>query len=88
MKRKHDHAVGLRTHTQHRQLVASFIIKLGFIIVEVALAVSFGATEYTGRYNQSAILEWVVALVYIFCKPPALGSGVFWYPCLVVMKRN
>lgn len=50
-------------------LLTSFTIKLFFIIVEVALAISFGATEYTGRLNTSAILEWVVALVYIFCKP-------------------
>lgn len=75
--RKHDHAIGVPMHTQHRQLIASFIMKLTFIVVEVALAVSFGATEYTGRYNQSAILEWIVALVYIFCKSSrAMSSAV------------
>lgn len=66
--RRHDHEAGLQTHAQHRMLLASFCIKLFFIIVEVALAIAFGATEYTGRYNTSAILEWTVALVYIFCK--------------------
>ncbi|KAF3769617.1 hypothetical protein M406DRAFT_354075 [Cryphonectria parasitica EP155] len=64
--RRRDHGRGLQTHRQHRILLASFAIKAVFIIVEIALAVAFGALEYTERYNQSAILEWVVALVYIF----------------------
>lgn len=66
--RKRDHLRGLETHRQHRLLEASFAVKLFFIVVEVALAVAFGVTEYTGKLNTSAILEWIVALVYIFCK--------------------
>lgn len=49
-------------------LIASFILKLCFIVVEVGMAVAFGVTERTGHYNISAILEWIVALIYIFCK--------------------
>lgn len=50
-------------------LLMSFAIKLGFIVVEVAMAIAFGATEYlaTDGYNTSAILEWIVALIFIFC---------------------
>ncbi|EMC91298.1 hypothetical protein BAUCODRAFT_117653 [Baudoinia panamericana UAMH 10762] len=47
-------------------LRTSFWIKLGFIIVEVALAIAFGVTEYKTMYQSSAILEWVIALIYIF----------------------
>lgn len=55
-------------------LIASFALKLCFIIVEVALAVAFGVTERTGMYNISAILEWIVALIYIFCESSFLSS--------------
>lgn len=51
---------------EHRVLRISFWIKLAFIFIEVGLAIGFGVTEYTGKYNTSAILEWIVALVYIF----------------------
>ncbi|PSS00973.1 Frag1/DRAM/Sfk1 [Coniella lustricola] len=66
VRRKHEHSMAMQSHRQHRLLLASFIIKACFIVVEVALAIAFGVTEYTGKYNQSAILEWIVALVYIF----------------------
>ncbi|KAJ4387384.1 hypothetical protein N0V93_007975 [Gnomoniopsis smithogilvyi] len=64
--RRHQHQMGLESHKGHRLLLASFAIKLCFIVVELALAISFGVTEYTGLYNKSAILEWIVALLYIF----------------------
>lgn len=64
-------------------LLASFFTKLFFIVVEVSLAVAFGATEYTGLYNISAILEWIVALVYIFCE--SIYSS---HDPLIVMKTN
>lgn len=53
-------------HRQVRILAYSFWIKLAFIIVEVALAIGFGVTEYRRSYNTSGILEWIVALVYFF----------------------
>lgn len=68
--RRHQHQMGLESHKGHRLLLASFTIKLCFIVVELALAIAFGVTEYTGKYNQSAILEWTVALLYIFCEYP------------------
>lgn len=51
-------------------LLTSFGIKLGFIVVELAMAIAFGVTQYLAidGYNTSAILEWIVALIYIFCK--------------------
>lgn len=68
--RRHQHQMGLESHKGHRLLLTSFTIKLCFIVVELALAIAFGVTEYTGKYNQSAILEWIVALLYIFCEYP------------------
>ncbi|KAK7731527.1 hypothetical protein SLS53_008767 [Cytospora paraplurivora] len=64
--RKHEHQSGVQTHHQHRILITSFVVKLIFILIEMSLAIAFGVTEYHGYYNKSAILEWIVALVYIF----------------------
>ncbi|KUI57279.1 Protein SFK1 [Cytospora mali] len=64
--RKRDHMAGLQTHDQHRILIASFCVKLAFILIELGLAIAFGVTEYRGNYNASAIIEWILALVYIF----------------------
>jgi uncharacterized membrane protein YhaH (DUF805 family) len=50
---------------EHRILRASFWIKLTFIFVEVGLAIAFGVTQFKKEYNASAIIEWIVALVYI-----------------------
>lgn len=66
--RRREHALGLESHKGHRILLTSFAVKLFFIVVELALAISFGVTEYVGMYNISAILEWILALVYIICK--------------------
>jgi len=51
---------------EHRILRISFWVKLCFIIIELALAIAFGVTEYKGIYNVSGVLEWVVSLIYIF----------------------
>ena len=51
---------------QYRILRASFWIKLVFILVEVALAIAFGITQKLTRYNISAVLEWVISLVFTF----------------------
>lgn len=48
--------------------MASFCIKLLFILIELGLAISFGITEYRGDYNKSAIVEWILALIFIFCE--------------------
>lgn len=50
----------------HRILRSSFWMKLAFIIIELALAVAFGVTQYQSHYNVSAILEWIISLIYIF----------------------
>ena len=55
-----------RKHRQHRVLRISFWIKLAFIIVEIALAIVFGVTQKAGNRNVSAIVEWVIALIFTF----------------------
>jgi hypothetical protein len=71
--RRHEHAARLESHRQHRALIASFCIKTIFICVELALAIAFGVTQKKGLYNTSAILEWIVSLIYIFCKCTSFG---------------
>lgn len=78
--RRREHAAGVQSHKGHRILLTSFVMKLGFIVVELSLAVAFGVTEYTGRYNLSAILEWVVALLYIFCESPSPPCSLPLFP--------
>ncbi|KAK3070453.1 hypothetical protein LTR53_010440 [Teratosphaeriaceae sp. CCFEE 6253] len=51
---------------EHRNLRASFWIKLTFIFVQLALVIAFGVLQYNGRYNMSGYLEWIICLVYIF----------------------
>lgn len=52
-------------HRQHRILRISFWIKLAFIFVEFGLAIAFGVLgARQGHYRISAILEWVIALIY------------------------
>ena len=51
---------------QHRILRGSFWMKLAFIFIEIILGIAFGATQYTNYYNVSAVLEWIIALIYIF----------------------
>ncbi|CAK1368242.1 hypothetical protein CB0940_11085 [Cercospora beticola] len=57
--------LGVRYRDQ-RILAASFWIKLAFIFVELALAISFGVMSNQGNYNRAAVLEWVISLIYIF----------------------
>ncbi|KAJ5085665.1 hypothetical protein N7532_010436 [Penicillium argentinense] len=59
--------IGIFYRSQHRILLASFIIKLGFIIIEVGLAIGFGAcmnSNNKAKKNPGAILEWVIAFVF------------------------
>ncbi|QIW97135.1 hypothetical protein AMS68_002653 [Peltaster fructicola] len=51
---------------QHRILAASFWIKLGFIIVEIAMAIAFGVEDKYGNYNTAGVLEWTISLIFIF----------------------
>ncbi|KAF2016025.1 hypothetical protein BU24DRAFT_492192 [Aaosphaeria arxii CBS 175.79] len=51
---------------EHSVLRYSFWIKLSFILIEVALAIAFGVTQKTDRYNVAAVLEWVIAFVFFF----------------------
>ncbi|KAF4221169.1 hypothetical protein CNMCM5878_009966 [Aspergillus fumigatiaffinis] len=58
--------LGVFYRSQHRILFASFLIKLAFVIIEVALAIAFGicTRRNSGKKNVAAILEWVIAFVF------------------------
>ncbi|OQE14222.1 hypothetical protein PENSTE_c037G09962 [Penicillium steckii] len=59
--------IGIFYRNQHRILLASFIIKLGFIIIEIGLAIGFGIcmnSSNKAKKNPGAILEWVIAFVF------------------------
>ena len=51
---------------EYRVLRISFWIKLAFIFLELGLVIGFGVSSKYKAYNVSAILEWIVSLVYIF----------------------
>ncbi len=51
-------------YRNHRILRISFWVKLGFILLEVALAIVFGAMSYKSNRNVAAILEWIIALIF------------------------
>lgn len=55
-----------KKYRQHRILRLSFWVKLIFVVVELGLAIGFGVTRTHGDFDKSAILEWVVALVFTF----------------------
>ena len=52
--------LGIFYRSQHRVLIAAFVIKLAFIIVEGALAIGFGVCSKSlkGKRDTAAILEW------------------------------
>ncbi|GLI72294.1 hypothetical protein PoHVEF18_000464 [Penicillium ochrochloron] len=59
--------LGLSYRRQHRVLLASFIIKVTFAIIEIALAIAFGIctkSKDKSKKNTGAILEWVIAFVF------------------------
>lgn len=59
--------LGIFYRSQHKVLMASFVIKVAFVIIEFALAIAFGLcmrSSNGARKNPAAILEW----------------GMFFYP--------
>jgi hypothetical protein len=59
--------LGLFYRSQHRILLISFMIKLGFIIIEAGLAIGFAvcaSSDNKAKKNPGAILEWVIAFVF------------------------
>nr|POE51566.1 protein sfk1 [Quercus suber] len=53
-------------YREYRILRASFWVKLSFIIVEIALAIAFAVLSTQERYDNAAVVEWVISLIYIF----------------------
>lgn len=49
---------------QHRDLRISFWVKLTIALVSIALAVVFVATNFTGKDEAAAVLEWAVAFLF------------------------
>ncbi|OJJ89537.1 Frag1/DRAM/Sfk1 family protein [Aspergillus glaucus CBS 516.65] len=57
--------LGIFYRSQHRVLFASFVMKLTFIVVEIALAIAFGVTgKHKNQMNVSSVLEWVIAFIF------------------------
>jgi hypothetical protein len=59
--------IGIFYRREHRVLLASFFIKLAFIIIEIGLAIGFGIctrSNDVSKQNPGAILEWVIAFVF------------------------
>jgi hypothetical protein len=52
-------------YRQHSVLRISFWIKLFFIIAEVCLAIAFGVCSKKHIWNVAAVLEWIVAFIYV-----------------------
>ncbi|KAI1319892.1 hypothetical protein F5Y16DRAFT_390524 [Xylariaceae sp. FL0255] len=55
-----------KKYRQHRILRISFWIKLCFVLIELPLGIAFVGTNFLKRWNDAAILEWVVALIFTF----------------------
>ncbi|KAL2256583.1 hypothetical protein VTK26DRAFT_1440 [Humicola hyalothermophila] len=53
-----------KRHRERRILRISFYIKLLFVLIEVILAIAFASLNATGRPNQGAVLEWVIAFIF------------------------
>ncbi|KEZ39725.1 Frag1/DRAM/Sfk1 family protein [Scedosporium apiospermum] len=53
-----------RNHREHRILRTSFHIKLGFVLLELALIISFAVCSRIKKRNAAAVLEWVIAFIF------------------------
>lgn len=51
---------------EHRLLRDSFWIKLTFILLELALVITFAALSWVKQRNAAAVLEWVISVVFSF----------------------
>lgn len=59
--------LGIFYRSQHRILLASFVIKLFFVITEIGLAIGFGICTRSNDKSMKdpgAVLEWVIAFVF------------------------
>ncbi|KAJ5625984.1 hypothetical protein N7510_002293 [Penicillium lagena] len=59
--------LGIFYRSQHKILMASFVVKAAFVIIELALAIAFGLcmrSSNQARKNPAAVLEWVIAFVF------------------------
>jgi hypothetical protein len=53
-------------YRNHRILRISFWVKLTFILVELAFAIVFAATNFANQKNVAAVFEWIVAFTFTF----------------------
>ncbi|KAF2749941.1 hypothetical protein M011DRAFT_517798 [Sporormia fimetaria CBS 119925] len=57
----------LGVHYKHTSVLRySFWIKLAFIVIELALAITFGILGNQDKYNEAAVVEWTIAFIYFF----------------------
>jgi hypothetical protein len=58
--------IGIFYRRQHRILLISFWIKIAFVIIELALAISFGAMYRSSTQgNAVAIIEWGMLSIFL-----------------------
>ncbi|KAA8652252.1 Frag1/DRAM/Sfk1 family protein [Aspergillus tanneri] len=70
--------LGIFYRSQHRVLLASFVIKACFVVVEIALAIAFGVLPSRGHRNAAAVIEWGKEYSHVPCVafPTNYGSVV------------
>lgn len=61
-----EYALLGRKFRRHPVLAISFWMKLFFIVVEICVAIAFGATQAEDHRNAAAVLEWVLAFIFTF----------------------
>ncbi|TQB69596.1 hypothetical protein MPDQ_001634 [Monascus purpureus] len=79
--------LGLFYRSRHRVIIYSFALKVAFVIIEVALAISWVVLEgrNTGpKKNTSAVLEWIVAFIFTFY---ILSFAVDLFPSVRTRRR-
>ncbi|QRW26446.1 Frag1 domain-containing protein [Rhizoctonia solani] len=68
------HAAGLADTTDFtfnitkmiQGLAGSYIAKLIIVVIEIALSIAFGITMYKGSNEVAAVLEWMIAYIFVF----------------------
>ncbi|KAF8671974.1 hypothetical protein RHS04_08025 [Rhizoctonia solani] len=74
LKREARHAAGLADTTDFtfnitkmiQGLAGSYIAKLIIVVIEIALSIAFGITMYKGSNEVAAVLEWMIAYIFVF----------------------
>ncbi|CAE6360634.1 hypothetical protein BN14_03585 [Rhizoctonia solani AG-1 IB] len=74
LRREARHAAGLADITDFtfniskmvQGLTGSYVSKLIIVVIEIGLSIAFGITMYRGSNLAAAVLEWIIAYVFVF----------------------